>query len=80
MQGQARHFACCYRFELVPGSGHFLQRDSRRRSPSLSWTGSPGNSRYRHAGMIISGRQRQNWHTCAPARPAAVRATGTKIR
>ena len=25
MQGQARHFA--YRFELVPGSGHFLQRE-----------------------------------------------------
>ena len=27
MQGQARHFACLYRFELVPGSGHFLQRE-----------------------------------------------------
>ena len=27
MQGQARHFAGPYRFELVPGSSHFLQRE-----------------------------------------------------
>jgi len=27
MQDQARHFAGPYRFELVPGSGHFLQRE-----------------------------------------------------
>ena len=27
MRGQARHFAGPYRFELVPGSGHFLQRE-----------------------------------------------------
>jgi pimeloyl-ACP methyl ester carboxylesterase len=27
MQGQDRHFAGPYRFELVPGSGHFLQRE-----------------------------------------------------
>ena len=27
MQDQARHFAGPYRFELVPGSSHFLQRE-----------------------------------------------------
>jgi len=27
MQGQARHFAGPYRFGLVPGSSHFLQRE-----------------------------------------------------
>ncbi|HUC26548.1 MAG TPA: alpha/beta hydrolase [Streptosporangiaceae bacterium] len=27
MQGQARHFAGPYRFELVPNSSHFLQRE-----------------------------------------------------
>jgi pimeloyl-ACP methyl ester carboxylesterase len=27
MQDQARYFAGPYRFELVPGSGHFLQRE-----------------------------------------------------
>ena len=27
MQGQGRHFVGPYRFELVPGSGHFLQRE-----------------------------------------------------
>ena len=27
MQDQARHFAGPYRFEVVPGSRHFLQRE-----------------------------------------------------
>jgi hypothetical protein len=57
MQDQARHFAGPYRFELVPGSSHFLQREQPQAVTRLSWTGSPGPSRYRHAELTVPG-----WH------------------
>ena len=55
MQDQARHFACPTASNSCPAAATSCSASSRRRSPSLSWTGSPGNSRYRHAKLMVTG-------------------------
>jgi pimeloyl-ACP methyl ester carboxylesterase len=55
MQDQARHFAGPYRFELVPGSSHFLQREQPQAVTRLVLDRSPGTSRHRHAGLMVTG-------------------------
>ena len=55
MQDQARHFAARTGSNSCPAAATSCSASSRRRSRSSSWTGSPGNRRYRHAELMVTG-------------------------